>query len=64
MVSVLFVVIEDLLHRLNTGIVVTLIVLSRVLLVPVKDLKNACHFRKYTLDEMYYLPCQRRARRA
>ena len=44
-VSVLFVVIKDLLYRLNTGIVVTLIIFSGILLVPVKNLQNEILFQ-------------------
>jgi hypothetical protein len=39
-VVVLLVVVEDLLHGLNTRVLITLVVLASVLLVPIKNLKQ------------------------
>lgn len=38
-VAVLLVIVEDLLHRLNTWVIISLISLSCRLLVPIKDLR-------------------------
>lgn len=52
LVSVLLVVVEDLLHRLNTWISVALEVLPCSLLVPVKDLKEGIQNERLYVKQM------------
>ena len=40
-VAVLLIIVEDALNGLDTGVLITLVILTGVLLVPVKDLRHA-----------------------